>query len=132
MSAPDRLREHPQTRFGGAAQCLDLAAAARALRAEDHAAVSGHRQITLHQHGMLTQVLFVFDAGGELKEHRVDGAVTLHVLGGRLGVTAPGVRAELAAGQMLVLAPGAPHTVLAAVPAEMLLTVCREPRALVE
>ncbi len=126
MSAPTRLREHPQERFAGPAHSIDLTIAAAALRAEPHAAVAGHRQIALYRQGPLTQVLFLFDAGGHLKEHRADGVVTIHVLSGRLSVRVADAAHELAAGQLVVLPPNTSHTVMAPVPAEMLLTVCRE------
>lgn len=130
MSAPGRLREHPQDRFSGPLHRIDLTAVAAALRAEPHAAVAGHRQIALYREGRLTQVLFLFEPGGHFKESGADGSadgvITIHVLSGRLSVGAADAVHELGPGQLLVLSPNMPHTVKAPVPAEMLLTVCRE------
>lgn len=123
MSDEQRLREHPTERFAGESHVFDLSAALQKLRAEPHEAQRGHRQQTIFHRAPVTQVLFAFDAGGELAEHSADGLVTIHVLQGALSVQAGGENHDLQAGQMIVLAPGVPHDVRAAEAAAMLLTV---------
>jgi quercetin dioxygenase-like cupin family protein len=127
MNSHDRLREHPEDRFASPTQFLDLAAAATALRTEPHAAVAGHRQVTVARHGPVTVILFAFEPNGLLKEHHADGEVLLQVLRGRLQVTADEDRHTLGPGTLLVLAPGVPHSVRALEAADMLLTVHRLP-----
>jgi quercetin dioxygenase-like cupin family protein len=121
----DRLRPHPEDRLTAPVQVVDLAAAAAKLRAEPHAPVSGHRQIALMRHGPVTVILIVFDAGGLLKEHQAEGVLTIHVLSGRLQVVVDEEAREMAAGELMALAAGMPHSVLALAPSEMLLTVHR-------
>jgi quercetin dioxygenase-like cupin family protein len=125
MSDTDRLRQHPADRLASPVQMVDLAAAADRLRAEAHAPVAGHRQIALVRDEGLTVILFLFEAGGHLKEHRAEGSVTIQVLEGTLVVGAGGGQHELGQGRMVALAPGTMHAVQAPEPATMLLTVSR-------
>jgi quercetin dioxygenase-like cupin family protein len=127
MSPADRLREHPENRLASPVQTVDLVAAAARLRSEAHAAVSGHRQITLVRHGPVTVMLFLFEPQGLLKEHRAEGDVIIHVLSGQLQVTADEEARELGAGALLALAPGVPHSVRALLATEMLLSIHRRP-----
>lgn len=124
MSVPEeRLRPHPADRFAGTEHAIDLPAALRALRAERGPVASGHRQITLVHHGPVRLVLFAFDAGGRMPQHRAPGWVTIHVLRGTLKVRTPNEHHELREGQILALAPDVPHDVDAAADADMLLGV---------
>lgn len=123
MKETDRLRQHPEDRLAAPVSVLDLAERAAQLKAEPHASVSGHRQIALFRRGPVTLVLYVFEPGGLLKEHRAEGVVTIHVLAGQIEVTVTGTNHLLHAGHLLALAPGVPHTVSAPVLSEMLLTV---------
>lgn len=123
MTDTERLRQHPEERLASPVELVDLPSRAAQLRAEPHAAVSGHRQIALFRRGPVTLVLYAFEPGGVLKEHRAEGVVTIHVLAGQLDVTVAGTNHRLQPGQLLALAPGVPHTVSAPVLSEMLLTV---------
>lgn len=118
-----RLRTHPQQRFDAPAHLLDLGAIASSLRAEAHAAVSGHRQIAIYKHAQATIVLYAFESGGEMPIHETEGVVTIHVLSGGLAVTVEGQVHDVGKGQVLALAPGVSHSVRASGPGEMLLTV---------
>ncbi len=120
---PDRLREHPTQRFRAEQRKIDLNIATDALRAEGRAGSRGQRQTTLYKDGDVTIALFLFDSGGGLAQHRAAGTVSIHALDGRLRITAGGEGHELAAGQLVVLAPGVPHDVTADEPSRMLLTV---------
>ncbi len=127
MSLDDRLRTPPRERLAGLVQHVNLGEAAATLRAEPHAAVSGHRQLALVRHGPLSLILFAFDADGSLKEHRTEGEVTIHVLRGRLAVTVDDDEFTLGGGELLSLAPGQPHAVRALEASDMLLSICRDP-----
>ncbi|MFA6168003.1 MAG: cupin domain-containing protein [Gemmatimonadaceae bacterium] len=125
MSTDDRLREHPKERLAAPVQRIDLQQAAALLGAEPHAPNAGHRQVALVRRGPFSLILFLFEPGGSLKEHRTEGEVTIHVLSGRLEVTAAGESHEVAGGGVMALAPGEAHAVHALEASEMLLTVCR-------
>lgn len=127
MSAHDAPR--PAEQFATPEHVLDFPAIAAALRHEAAAAPHGHRQRTVHRHERTTMVLFAFDAGGTLREHSANGLVMIHVVAGTLHVRTPAADHALGAGMALVLEPRVPHSVTAAAPADMLLTVSLEPRA---
>ena len=122
-------REPSSTRFAGPEHLLDLDAALASLRREPHAAKDSHRQITVFHHGPLRLVLFAFEAGGHLREHRVPGVVVMRALKGTLRVRTPLETYELMQGKILVLDPDVPHDVEAREPADMLLSVALVPRA---
>jgi quercetin dioxygenase-like cupin family protein len=123
VTVTDRLRTPPAERFAGPRHLFSLSEALGDLRAEDHPARSGHRQVTIFHRGPVTQVLFSFNAGGRLAEHSAPGLVTIHALEGRLEVHAGGVDHELTAGSILILDPNVPHDVRASERSAMLLTV---------
>jgi quercetin dioxygenase-like cupin family protein len=123
VSIEERLRPPPAARSRGPELPLDLVATARALREEPHPAKDGHRQIGLLHREHLRVVLFAFDPGGWLREHRAPGLVTIHVLSGRLRVATASSAHDLTAGQVLVLERDVPHDVEATEQSDMLLTV---------
>jgi quercetin dioxygenase-like cupin family protein len=118
-----RLRQHPADRAIGDSQVLDLAAALEQLRAEDHPAPQGHRQVTVFHQTPVTMVLFAFEADGILPNHVAQGVVTIHVLEGALVIQTEAIEHVLEQNQVLVLKAGIPHSVRASVPSAMLLTV---------
>jgi quercetin dioxygenase-like cupin family protein len=126
MSEQVRLRSHPATRFAGDSHVFDLSESLQQLRAEAHPAQSGHRQMTIFHRAPVTQVLFSFDAGGEMTNHAANGLVTIHVLEGHFSVPCDSQTHELNAGMMLVLSPNVRHSVRAVEPGAMLLTVHSE------
>lgn len=119
----DRLRAPPVERFAGEKHVFSLGSALAELRAEDHPARSGHRQVALFRRGPVTKVLFSFEEGGRLKEHSAPGLVTIHVLEGHLDVEADGREHELSGGDVLILDPDVPHGLRARERSAMLLTV---------
>jgi quercetin dioxygenase-like cupin family protein len=128
-SADDRLRPPPSAREAGPELNLDFGATLRALRAEPHPPTHGHRQISVAHRGPLRLVLFAFDQGGRLPEHRAPGLITILALRGRLRVRTPRATHELDAGQAVLLDPDIPHDVEAPVESDMLLAVhLNEPR----
>ena len=125
MSTDDRLRPHPHDRLSEAVHRIDLADAVRRLRNEPLAAEDGHRQITLVRDGPVSLILFAFEPGATLKEHRAPGVISIHALSGRLQVSAGSATHDLPAGTVLTLGPGTPHAVHAVDMSDMLLTVAR-------
>jgi quercetin dioxygenase-like cupin family protein len=119
----ERLRKPPSDRFAGPTHLFSLTDVLRRLRAEDHPARDGHRQITLLHRGDVTQVLFSFEAGGHLDRHSARGLVSIHVLEGRLSVGVDGKDHHLGGGEVIVLDPGLEHDVRASEESAMLLTV---------
>jgi quercetin dioxygenase-like cupin family protein len=69
-------------------------------------------------------LLFTFEPGGRLPEHRAPGQVVIHCLRGALVVEASAADYRLGSGEAVVLEPDVPHSVEAATESEMLLTVC--------
>lgn len=125
----ERTRQHPTERFAPPAQAFDLDAAAAELAAETTTPRAGHRQKTLYRHGPASLSLFLFQPGGELREHRTNGTVFIQVLRGRLTVHAGTHPHDLPAGRVLVIAPGVPHDLHAEELTHMLLTVSLQPAA---
>lgn len=120
----ERLRPHPSTRLAGPVVTLNLPDLARALHAEPHPAKDGHRQVGLIHRGPLRMLLFTFEPGGRLPEHRAPGQVVIHCLRGALVVEASAADYRLGSGEAVVLEPDVPHSVEAVTESEMLLTVC--------
>ena len=125
-ASEERLRPHPSDRFAGAEHVLDLAGSLKALRAEPRATGNGHRQIALLHHGPVRLVLYAFDAGGKMPQHRAPGWVTIHVLRGALQVRTPDAQYTLGTGKVLALAPDVLHDVEAGEESDMLLGVYPE------
>jgi quercetin dioxygenase-like cupin family protein len=129
MTVPEnRLRQPPAERFAPSERHLDVGAALAALRREAHPSIDGHRQITLSHHGPLRLVLYAFEAGGRLPQHRAPGYVTIQVLRGTLRVRTALQAYELTAGHVLALDPGVPHDVEAGSESDVLLGIYPETR----
>jgi quercetin dioxygenase-like cupin family protein len=128
-SSDERLRPHPSVRLTGPAVPLNLPDLARALHGEPHPPSRGHRQAGLVHRGPLRLVLFAFEPGGELPEHRAPGHVVVHCLRGRIEVHAADAWHQLGEGEALVMDPDVPHSVRSVTESEMLLTICLVPRA---
>ena len=122
----DRLRSAPAERFAGEIHFFDLNEALQKLRAEAHAAESGHRQMTIFHRAPVAKVLFAFESGGELADHAANGLVTIHALEGHLTVQAAEQTHQLQAGMIVMLSPNVRHSVRAAQVSAMLLTVHME------
>ena len=125
----ERLRQHPEPRFAAPWHQFNLDEVAAKLKLEFNAGEAGHRQETLYKRGPTSVSLFLFSRLTHLPPHRVNGVVTIHVLKGRLEVTAEGQAHDLQAGTLLVLAPDVQHDVEAREESQMLLTVNLETSA---
>ena len=116
-----RSREHPEDRFAPLQHAFDLRAVVRAMA--EIPARRGQRQKALYRHGRLTVALFTFEPGAGLADHVAAGVVSISVLDGRLRLQSGGEEHVLAAGGLLVLAPGVRHDVYAIEQSTMLLQV---------
>jgi quercetin dioxygenase-like cupin family protein len=112
-----------------AGACRDQPDLARGLHAEPHPSIHGHRQAGLVHRGPLRLVLFAFEPGSELPQHRAPGQVVIHCLRGQLEVDAAGAQEQLHEGEALFLDPDVLHSVRAVTESDMLLTVCVSPKA---
>lgn len=83
----------------------------------------GKRSITLSKQGGLRVVLMALRAGATTGEHSAAGAITVHVLEGRIGFVAAGQTKELMAGDIVALEAGLPHDVQAVDESVFLLTL---------
>lgn len=78
---------------------------------------------TLHRDDAVKVVLFAFAAGQELSEHTAAVPAILHFLDGKGRVTIDGREYTVCAGSWFYLPAHTPHTVQAATPLTMLLTL---------
>jgi len=124
MSNESRLRQHPSERFAASEKLIKLDQEIDALRNEPHKGIGGHRQKALYRHGPIECIVFVFEQGGCLTDHKVaDGPIAIQVLEGALCVKTPDAQYEMTQDSLLLLAPGVVHSVNASQPSRMLLTV---------
>ena len=65
---------------------------------------------------LLRVVMFAFDKGELLTEHATPRAVVCQLLRGRMNFTVDGQEREITAGDVVYLAPGAPHALVALEP----------------
>lgn len=72
---------------------------------------------------MFEAVRLVIRAGGNIKPHKVEGAITLHCLEGRALLRLPAATLELSAGQWVYLDEGEPHSISAIEDTSFLLTI---------
>lgn len=71
----------------------------------------------------------VLHKGRTVPEHKVDGELTIQCIEGKLVVHAHGMKIPLAAGELLFLAGGEPHSIAAEEDSSALLTLVRVPAA---
>ena len=76
---------------------------------------------TIHKEGKINAVLFAFDTGQALTEHRSVYTAILQVLDGKATITLGQDAHELEAGAWISMPPQMPHSVLAQSPMKMLL-----------
>jgi len=119
----DGLSGRPAERFAGPIDAIDLQAQADDLRARAATDPHGHAQRTVDRAGRVTVAMFAFRAGGAMREHRVQGVVTIHCLLGELTVTTPEGDRPLQADRMVRLSPGVVHGIEASTEAVILVHV---------
>lgn len=85
--------------------------------------LSSNKTHTLVKTDNFEVVRLVMDAGKEIAEHKAPGEITVQCLEGKIAFTAVGKTEELAAGQLLYLNAGEPHSVRCIEDASFLLTI---------
>ncbi|MGC2742311.1 MAG: AraC family ligand binding domain-containing protein [Candidatus Angelobacter sp.] len=113
---------HSSINTGSGVSSLDLASELAGSR--DHKPwQSGLYSKLLLKADDLRLVLIAMETGARLKEHHVDGTVSIHALEGTVCIHAQTQAQDLHAGQILTLAPGIKHDVEAREDSAFLLTI---------
>jgi quercetin dioxygenase-like cupin family protein len=86
------------------------------------AAASGGPSTMLAKTPTLEVRRLALSKGREIPTHQAPGEITVHCLEGRIAFTAAGATRELGAGQMILLAAGEPHSLVALDDATVLVT----------
>lgn len=81
----------------------------------------------LFKAAQLEVVRLVLPRGQTMREHRVQGEITLHCLEGAIDLTVDGSTQPMHAGDLVYLAAGQPHGLHAVHDASLLLTICLLP-----
>ncbi|MBI1379931.1 MAG: hypothetical protein GC161_02440 [Planctomycetaceae bacterium] len=116
-------RRPPIDRAAVQAHRFDLREVAQFLHREKDDARRGHRQAAVYLRGPTSMSLLSFEAGGVLADQSLDGLAILHCVDGRIEVETDAAVHVLESRQLVVLDRHVRHSVRAAVPSEMLLTV---------
>jgi quercetin dioxygenase-like cupin family protein len=106
---------------------FDLAEEADALRLEDGWRNNGHSAKSLAKHRDMTIVLITMKPDTRMKEHRTDGAVSIHVLAGHIEVHVGTKTVDAPMGSLLVLDRALSHDVEALDDSTFVLSVCTGP-----
>ena len=85
--------------------------------------LQGKKTAALFKSSDLEVIRLVLLAGKSLPPHSVPGEITIHCLEGRLRIDADSERRDLAAGELLFLAGGVAHGVLAYEDSSALVTI---------
>jgi quercetin dioxygenase-like cupin family protein len=78
---------------------------------------------TIHKDGSVNAVLFAFDKGQELTEHRSAYAALIQIVDGKATIGLGEESYELEAGAWIFMPPQMPHSVYAQSPMKMLLLI---------
>jgi quercetin dioxygenase-like cupin family protein len=113
-SAPAHARPAPASHF-------DLVQIINELRSDNQYERTGHAARTLVKYPELRLVLIVLRRDTELKEHRTNQPVSIHLLSGCIRVALPDD--EETVGGLLVIEPGVAHHVSAVTDSAFLLTM---------
>ena len=101
---------------------FDLPAEIHRLKAETTWS-TGHNARTLAKYADFRVVLIALRAGARIAEHKTEGRISVHVLGGHVQVKAAGRTFSLRTGGLLTLDQGLPHDVEAIEESAVLLTI---------
>ena len=110
-------------RVGAPVIALDCGSEIAALRASDSYRRADHSAETVAKQSELRVVLVALKAGGRMHEHHADAPITVHGLEGRIQFKVGGQTREVIPGQVLVVAAGLRHSVLAIEESAFLLTI---------
>lgn len=103
------------THHAAPGEIVDLATWARDLPQEQSKAIVKTAAMELAR--------LVLPAGHLMPEHRVDGPIVVHCVSGRVVLVLEEGERDLGPGQLVHLAPGAPHAVRATTDCVVLLTI---------
>ena len=81
----------------------------------------------LFKAAQLEVVRLVLPRGHTMRDHRVQGEITLHCLEGAIDLTVDGRTQPMHAGDLVYLAAGQPHALHALQDSSLLLTICLLP-----
>lgn len=81
----------------------------------------------LFKAAQLEVVRLVLPRGHTMRDHRVQGEITLHCLEGAIDLTVDGRTQPMHAGDLVYLAAGQPHALHAVQDSSLLLTLCLLP-----
>jgi quercetin dioxygenase-like cupin family protein len=89
-----------------------------------------HERVTtaLIKSNQMELVQLVLPSGKALPEHRVSGEITVQCIEGLIAFTTPTISLRLAPGQLVHLAAGEAHALLALADSTALLTICLVPQ----
>ncbi|MEO8280747.1 MAG: cupin domain-containing protein [Ideonella sp.] len=88
------------------------------------AALHDHVSTAFFKSAQLELMHLVLPSGQALPDHTVPGEITLQCIEGLIEFATPTVTRQLSAGQLIHLAGGEPHRVLALTDSTALLTIC--------
>ncbi len=88
------------------------------------AALHEHVTTAFFKSSQLELVRLVLPSGKLMREHKVAGEITVLCIEGTIEFTTPTVTRRLLPGQLIHLAGGVPHSLLALADATALLTIC--------
>ncbi len=120
---PEYIREHGPLQAD--LRLLRLADELQPLRQKPAWQRGEHTARTLVKQGDLRVVLTAMPARTSLKQHRAEGAVTIHCVDGRMQVGAAGRSLELQPGDLIALDRGVEHSVEALSDCAFLLTIAQ-------
>lgn len=92
-------------------------------------ALADHVTTAIIKSVQLELVRLVLPSGKAMREHRVAGEITVQCIEGLIEFTTPRVVHRLAAGELIHLAAGEPHSLRALADSTALLTICLFPPA---
>ncbi len=88
------------------------------------AALHDHVTTAIFKSAQLELVRLVLPSGKAMREHKVAGEITVLCIEGLIDFSTPTISRRLAPGQLIHLAAGEPHALLAVADATALLTIC--------
>ena len=100
-------------RLGGQLLRFQLTAEAEALRAQASGSKTGRAAKTLVKEGRMRITQVALEKGARLQSHHVEGAVSLHIMRGRLQLTTGAGEMYLASGDLAALDEDVAHAAVA-------------------
>lgn len=108
---------------------MDLNKAIQQIKEEPAWKSSDRNAVTLFKSDKLRILVIALHSGAELKTHTAPGVITVQVLEGAMSFHANDRSVELSEGQMVTLASGVPHGVVARKESVFLLTIALQENA---